>query len=1044
MKRFIIFLALLFFSLKLFTQTPAEVIVQTDSLLNNEQYATTLDSLGLLSRNIGDYVLAEKYFLEAKNIYEKVLGKEYPSYSITLNNLGGLYDDIGDYFSAEKYFLEAKTILEEVLGKEHPWYASTLNNLGGLYEDIGNYSSAEKYFLEAKTINEKVLGKENPNYARTLNNLGSLYEKIGDYVLAERYSLEAKIINEKVLGKEDPNYSKILNSLGVLYCEMGDYVSAEKYYLEAKAVHEKVSGKDNPYYAIILDNLGGLYEYMGDYASAEKYQLEAKTINENVLGKEHPYYARSLNSLGVLYTSMGDYVSAERYYLEAKAINEKVLGKGHPTYSTTLNNLGGLYSDMKDYASAEKCYLEVKTNLEKVLGKEHPWYASTLNNLGGLYEDIGDYVSAEKYYLEAITINEKVLGKEHPNYARTLNNLGSLYEKMGDYASAEKYYLEAITINGKVLGKEHPNYTRTLNNLGSCYEKIGDFVSAEKYYLEQIQINLQQISHNFSFMSENQRNAFWEKNQSNFEMFYSFSFWYPQPTVISQAYNNTLVTKGLLLRTTNGIRDAIYSSGNTRLIKQFEELGNLRQEIDKLQQKTDYSKDYVESLLSRADSLDKAVTLASSAYRDMKADIAMTWQDVQKQLKSNEVAIEFVSFLLFDKQWTDSTMYAALVLRKDFKSPEYVPLFEQSQLSELLNNENPDITKRIQKLYNGGSSIYNGQKLYNLIWQPLEKYLNGVETVYYSPAGLLNRISFSVIPVDTLCLTDKYNLHLVSSTREIINEKKETLLPITQVVEYGGIQYDIQDTMLLISSAEKYKKPETEMLASRSLPNDRTRSSGWSYLSGTEKEVDDIAKLLQQDKIPNIKYVGVEANEESFKALSGNSPELLHIATHGFFLEDEKQIRETGFMQIMNSQNRTYINPLLRSGLLFAGANRAWTNQDVILGIEDGILTAEEISNLDLSKTKLAVLSACETGLGEVNNSEGVFGLQRAFKLAGVKTLVMSLWKVDDTATSQFMLTFYQNLLAGKGKLESFKLAQKQIREQYKNPYYWAAFVMMD
>ena len=264
------------------------------------------------------------------------------------------------------------------------------------------------------------------------------------------------------------------------------------------------------------------------------------------------------------------------------------------------------------------------------------------------------------------------------------------------------------------------------------------------------------------------------------------------------------------------------------------------------------------------------------------------------------------------------------------------------------------------------------------------------------------------------------------------------------MVEYGGIQYDIQDSTQLISSAEKYKKSKPEMLASRSLPNDSTRSAGWSYLSGTEKEVDDIAKLLQQDKVPYIKYAGVEANEESFKALSGNSPELLHIATHGFFLEDEKQIRETGFMQMMNSQNRTYINPLLRSGLLFAGANRAWTNQDVISGIEDGILTAEEISNLDLSKTKLAVLSACETGLGEVNNSEGVFGLQRAFKLAGVETLVMSLWKVDDTATSQFMLAFYQNLLAGKSKLESFKIAQKQIREQYKNPYYWAAFVMMD
>jgi len=190
--------------------------------------------------------------------------------------------------------------------------------------------------------------------------------------------------------------------------------------------------------------------------------------------------------------------------------------------------------------------------------------------------------------------------------------------------------------------------------------------------------------------------------------------------------------------------------------------------------------------------------------------------------------------------------------------------------------------------------------------------------------------------------------------------------------------------------------------------------------------------------------MGVQATEESFKQLSGNSPELLHIATHGFFLEDEKEINRNEFMKTINTDDRVFRNPLLRSGLLFAGANRAWMNDDIIPDIEDGILTAEEISRLDLSATKLVVLSACKTGLGEVRNSEGVFGLQRAFKLAGVETLVMSLWKVDNTATKDFMIDFYQNLLSGKTKQESFKKAQQTIRENYKNPYYWAGFVMMD
>jgi CHAT domain-containing protein len=312
----------------------------------------------------------------------------------------------------------------------------------------------------------------------------------------------------------------------------------------------------------------------------------------------------------------------------------------------------------------------------------------------------------------------------------------------------------------------------------------------------------------------------------------------------------------------------------------------------------------------------------------------------------------------------------------------------------------------------------------------------------------LNRISFAAIPVDSLCLIDKYDLLLLSSTREIIHQKKtqEELFAFNQAVIYGGIEYDIQDTIRAIALAEKYRNPEREPFTSRSLPNDSTRSASWNYLQGTEIEANEIETLLQQSNVSVTKYMGMEANEESFKNLSNHSPELLHIATHGFFLENEKEIQHNSFMQRFseNNNSRLVLNPLLRSGLLFAGANRAWTNKESIANIEDGILTAEEIANLNLTRTKLLVLSACETGLGDVNNSEGVFGLQRSFKLAGVETLVMSLWEVDDKVTCQFMLTFYSNLLNGKTKLESFKVAQNQTREQYKNPYYWAAFVMMD
>jgi len=1068
-------------------------VLKKVSKKNYNEYATISNNLGLCYSEIGDYNNAEKYYLEAKTLWGKAYGKEHQNYGTSLNNLGLLYDKMGDNTKAEKYYLEALTIKKKNFGIEHSSYAVSLFNIGSFYNDMGDYAKAEKFYLEAKTIFEKTLGKEHPYYAKSLNNLGDLYSTVADFVKAEEYYLEALSIRKKVLGIAHPDYATVLSNLGSLYRVIGDFVNAEECYLESLSIREKVFGKEDPDYAVSLGNLGHLYCITGNYLQAEKYILAAKTIFEKTLGRKHDSYVTTINNLGYLYSTVGDYAKAEKFYLEAKVICEEIFGKEHLSYATPLNNLGLLYSLMGNYTQAEKYYLDAKNIWEKVLGKEHIIYSTALNNLGLLYNDMGDAGSAEKFYLEALKIEEKGLGKEHPDYARTLSNLGILYKNMGDFAKAEEYYLEALSIREKSLGKEHPDYATSLNNLGNFYLILGDFSKSEQYCMEAktiwenvfgkshpayaislsnlgliyyiledfdkfetliseaYQIRTAQVEKNFTFLSDKQRECFWEKEKKSFEVSYSFAYAQPTSSIVPLVYNNTLFTKGLMLRTANEIRDVIYTSGNTDLIVNLNQLGTIRQQITALQTKEKSDLSWIKELENRADSLDKALTLASSEYRDFKEDLTVGWSDIQKHLNLNEVAIEFINFELFNKQFTstDSIMYCAMLVRKDSVTPEFIPLFEQSQLMELLNNENTVTSSSIQKLYNGGNPrFFNGQKLYDLIWKPLEKYLDGIETVYYSPAGLLNRISFAAIPVDSLCLIDIYNLILLSSTREIVHKSKQqkAFLPLLHAVVYGGIKYDVQDETQFIALAEKYKKTEQELFVSRSLPNDTTRSTSWNYLQGTETEANEIETLLQKSEVHVSKYREAEANEESFKNLSGNAPELLHIATHGFFLENEKEIQRNSFLQHVgeNNNSRVIRNPLLRSGLLFAGANRAWTNKEVIEGIEDGILTAEEIANLNLTHTKLVVLSACKTGLGDVDNSEGVFGLQRSFKLAGVETLVMSLWDVSDNATCQFMLTFYQNLLDGKTKLESFKTAQKQIREKYKNPYYWAAFIMLD
>jgi CHAT domain-containing protein/Flp pilus assembly protein TadD len=987
-----------------------ELLAPLDIPANRDDplYPNLLQILGDSAKYMGNYPLAIDIFVKLKDIYEKTLGREHPNYAQTLNNLGLLYKNIGDYARAESCYREAKSIWEKVRGREHPDYAITLSNLGRLYYDIGDYARAESCYREAKTIREKVLGREHPDYATTLSNLGLLYETIGDYARAESHYREAKSIWEKVLGREHPDYAAALN------------------------------------------NLGGLYYAIGDYARAESHYREAKNIWEKVLGREHPDYAPTLNNLGELYRAMGDYARAESHHLEAKAIREKVPGKEHPDYATTLNNLGGLYYAMGDYARAESSFLEVKAIMEKVLGREHPNYVGTLNNLGSLYQPIGDYARAESYLLEAKTIREKTLGKEHPDYALMINNLGGVYFAIGDYARAESYLLEAKAIQEKALGREHPDYAVSTNNLSSLYQSMEAYPKAVELKQESSQLRINQVTRNFAFLSGRQRNSNRNTVSFDFEHGYSLSHFRPAAVINGLNYDNTLFSKGLLLRTSNAVRDAIYSSGDPSLVSRFDELGSLRQMIG-VQRQNNGNAEYIETLEARAEDLERSLLRDSAAYRDLQADLSMTWRTVQAALKQNEAAVEFVGFRLYDKKWTDTTLYAALVLRQGMEAPLWIPLCNESQLQEQLARvQNMSSAEQARILYD----VFGGQ-LYALIWQPLEKELEGVAAVYYSPAGLLHKISFNALPAGEGGdrLMDKYDLNLVSSTREVPYLARNTAGAVRpgRAAVYGGLKYGADregDREAMAAAARSYRErgqtSSSPVTLSYVPPADRARGGAWEELPGSREESRRIYGYLSGAGIGSALYQDAEGNEESFKSLDRQGTGIIHLATHGYFLEDiEEKREERELMERLGGRGKAAAEPLLRSGLILAGGNHAWTEK-AVEGIEDGILTAAEIAELNLLGTELAVLSACETGLGEVNNGEGVFGLQRAFKLAGVQTLVMSLWEVSDSATSKLMEEFYRRLLNGEGKQEAFKGAQRQVREQYPQPYYWAAFVMMD
>lgn len=988
-----------------------------------------VDSLIKVSRDLTgkrDFVKA----LEVNDLAEKLvlekLGPETASYGNACSNKGRILMIKGDYPEAEKLLLQLRPLREKILGNKHPDYAWSIYSLASLYSRMRQNEKAETLYLEFIAVREKIFGKEHPDYALAVYYTANFYKDIRQFKKAETFYLEAIAIQEKVQGKEHPDYLISLNNLGVMYWIMGQYEKAEPLLLDIIAIRGKVLGKAHPDYASSLNNLGVLYIDMGQYEKTESLYLEAKAIREKALGKEHPDYGASLNNLGILYSHMGQYEKAEPFYLEARAIKEKKLGKEDIDYAISLNNLGILYWYMGQYEKAESLYLESKVIREKSQGKESAKYATLLYNLALLYMDMRQYEKAEPLYAEVIAMQEKILGKEHPDYASGLNSQAELYFIMNQYEKAETSWLEAKAIREKVLGKEHRYYAQTLNYLGLLYSNIGQYEKAEPLFTASSQLNRNLVLLALRHLSEQEMNQYLITFNNGISTIFSFDQRTAGTTGIAKTgYDNILFFKGFLLNAYHQSKQLILSNAQAK--EKYNLLKSYGRNLAAEYAKPVAARKGVTELEEKSNNLEKE--LASSVARYGDAMKQVKWQDVQQKLKKGEAALEFVHYSYYDKRKKDSTIYAALVLRPGDKQPRFITLFEERSLDSLLQSNNglkADYVNRLYSLADRGIKINKGSKasLYEMLWKPLEKDLAGIKTIYYSPAGLLHRINVDAIPVSaTETLADRFQLVALNSTRQLVvpNEIKNMN---KDAVLYGGIDFD-------------------------TFGDSVTRGGSWTYLPGTEREVNSLEKIMRSATLKTTVKKGADATEESFKKTGSNnspSPKILHIATHGYFFPDP---REKASSQLAaGSQEPVFKmsdHPMLRSGLLLSGGNKGWEGDRSMEGKEDGVLTAYEISQMNLSNTELVVLSACETGLGTIRGNEGVYGLQRAFKIAGAKYLIMSLWQVPDKQTSLLMTTFYKKWLTEKKTIpRAFHEAQQQLRESGLDPYYWAGFVLVE
>jgi CHAT domain-containing protein/Tfp pilus assembly protein PilF len=968
----------------------------------------------------------------------------------------------GKYDAALPLAERALAIREKTLGAEPLDTAESLNNLAVLYHSKGDYAKAETLYVRALAIDEKVLGVEHSLTANSLNNLALLYKSTGDYAKAEPLFIRALAIREKTLGAEHPNTATSLSTLANLYSSKGDYAKAEPLFIRALAIRQKVLGGEHPDTAESLNNLALLYNSKGDYAKAEPLFIRALAICTKALGAEHPSTATSLNNLAYLYSSKGDYGKAEPLYIRALVIYEKALGAEHPSTASSLNNLAELYLAKGDYVKAEPLYIRALTIREKALGAEHPSTAISLNNLAALYRTKGDYTKAEPLYVRALLINEKALGADHPTTATSFNNLAGLYKEKGDYAKAEPLYIRALAIYEKVLGAEHPYAANSLNNLAVLYESKGDYAKAVDFQSRCNDVSDRDLLRNLASGSERQKLAYLNRTSLYTDSTISLhvQFLPNEMNAKRAALKVLLQRKG---RGFDAMTDAI-GALRRRLSPEDQQLLNQLQDVrSQLSVLTlhgagrdglEKHKANLKALEEQEEKLQNDISQRSAQFRaqSQMRSKPVTIEVIQKAIPPAMTLIEFAQYRPSDPKET--------MLEKRFGKPRYVAYVLPSQ-GESLSVELGDaesINKKIDALRKGLRDKRHqdvkrlARAVDREVMQPVRKLLGHTRRVFISPDSALNLIPFAAL-VDERgeYLVKQYHFTYLTSGRDLLRLQEKTKSKSAPIVMADA---DFDDSSNSDKARDTTTASQTRDVNAATDATNATNASDQQLgpklgelefeplkrLVGSADEARVVKKTLNQATV----FLRGDATESALKQVSG--PSILHIATHGYFLEEEVKAgaKTSGSTRIAvrrRSNDSTASvkleNPALRSGLFFAGANKGKSGDD------DGVLTALEAAGLDLWGTKIVVLSACDTGVGEVLNGQGVQGLRRALVLAGSESQMMSLWPVSDTGTRELMIEYYRRLKAGEGRGEALRQVQLKMltNPKRRHPFYWASFI---
>ncbi|MBV8858359.1 MAG: CHAT domain-containing protein [Acidobacteria bacterium] len=806
----------------------------------------------------------------------------------------------------------------------------------------------------------------------------------------------------------------------------------------ALEIREKVLGPDDPLVAETLSNLATAYQSTGDYASAEPLKLRALRIMEKTLGPEHPRVARELMALGGFYREMGDGTKAEEMYRDSLAIFEKTGRAEDTVVATLLNNLGNVYYSRADYTDAEQYFDRSRALWEKLLGPDNFHLAPSYTHLGRVAYDAGDYAKAEAMFEHALALAEKGLGQEHTSVTPYVNDLADTYCTVGDYEKGERLYGRALALHERKAAMSHPSVQDTLFGLARCAEAQGRLSDAARLQTQASELEERYVALNLAVGSEREKLALLSELSSrlsrNISLHVSLA---PRDGAARDlAALSILRSKGRVQDAVSASLSALRQRSSLDDRKLLDQLNDATAKLAKLildgpapkETPAEYEEQF-KRLSEQRESLEVDVSDRSAGFYQRTRPVTLA--AIQALIPETAALVEFAVYRPFDPKAADN--------RKAYGEPRYVAYVlrrrGEAQWKELGEARAIDGAVGALRRALGDPQRPDARRLARALdeklMRPLRALTGDATQLLVSPDGEL-----SLLPLQALVderdryLLERYSFTYLTGGRELLRmqvarESKNAPLVIANPA---------------FGESSESGKQAAAITQKQSGPNARragvtdARSLSELYfapLGGTAEEADAIRKFFPDANL----LTGEGATKSALK--QAVAPRILHIATHGFFLQTPGDVGTTSAARTvaLTAENE---NPLLRSGLALAGANRRGGASG-----DDGILTALEASGLNLWGTKLVVLSACDTGLGEVHNGEGVYGLRRALVLAGAETLLMSLWPVSDYSTRTLMTSYYRNLKQGLGRGEALRQVQLDMlkRNPQLHPFYWANFI---